>query len=468
MIGVIVKNEIRAALRNRSAVVLAVIFYILVFSALASGYKNYLTGTAQRKQAKQMFRKEWVEQHANPHSAAHFGTYLFKPLGLLSLFDTGLNNYTGNSYRVEAHHQTEVNYAAAQDGDGAMRFGELSFAMLFQLFLPLLIIFFCFKSVAAERENHTLKLLLAQGLKPVKLLWGKILGNYLMVTLIIAPVLVLLTVLVWWQAPSLLVRLSLWELAYLIYAFLLSGVFVLISALCGSAKTSLLASLGVWTCFFIILPKIVASTATALYPLPSRGEFTKMVEVANAKGLAGDKDRKGRHEAYLKRTLKKYGVDSVNQLPVNFDGLNMQYGEDYLSKVYLKFNAEVRQNINRQLKLYQWAGFVNPYLSVQQLSMGLAGTDYAHHIDFHGKAQRYRDHFIRKLNVKMAFGDANYLKYDYEVGPEFFKQMKDFDYTQPSLNWVFAELGLAPLVMLFWLLLLFLLVNMVAKRMALN
>lgn len=468
MIGIIAKNEIISALRNKTALLLTVIFYLLASVAFIGGWKNYSTGNAQRQQAKQMFRQEWVQQKANPHSAAHFGTYLFKPFTFISLFETGLNNYTGNSYRVEAHNQAEMNYAAAQDSDTEMRFGELTIANLFQLFLPLLIIFLCFRAISAERENQTLKLLFAQGLKPSTLIWGKIIGNYLLVAGIILPVIFTMLVTIAVSEPAMIIRMLYFNIGYLIYFFIMTCVFVAVSALSKSSKNSLISSLGIWVVCFIMAPKLVAGISSRLYPLPSRGEFNKMIETANSKGLAGDKDRTERYKEYLKKTLLKYKVDSVNQLPVNFDGLSMQNGEDYLFKVYQTINYQVEKNIYKQQTTAQVFSFLDPFLSMQQLSMALAGTDYQHHIHFHKKAQVYRDEFIRKLNIKMAYGDKNYLKYDYEVGPEFFKTMKDFNYRQPNVNWAISKYQYALYALLFWLIIAILAINPISKKIALN
>ncbi len=468
MIKVIVLNEIRSALRNKTIVLLSFIFWLLIAVATFGGFKNYTLSDQNRKQAKAMFRKEWVAQKANPHSAAHFGTYLFKPFSLLSLFDTGLNNYTGTSYRVEAHNQAEMNYAAAQDSDTEMRFGELTIASLLQLFLPLLVIFLCFQSVSRERENHTLKLLYAQGLKPSSLLWGKILGNYLLIAVITIPAFVLMLLAVGIKEPSLLARTGAFSVCYLLYFLILTSIFVYVSALSKSSKNALLTSLGCWVFFCIMLPKMLTGLANHWYSLPSRGEFNKAIETGTKNGINGDKDRMGRYKDYLNQTLAKYKVDSLTQLPINFDGLSMQNGEDYLTKVYFNYAKDVESKINQQQHVQQFAAFIDPFLSMQQLSMAYAGTDYDHHIDFHKHAQHYRDEFIRKLNLEMAFGDKLQLKYDFKVGPDFFKTIQDFEYQQPQLGWAIQKQQYALYALLLWLVFVLALVPFVSKKIAIN
>ena len=51
----------------------------------------------------------------NPHSAAHYGVYAFKPKSPLALVDTGIDPYMGVAVWLEAHKQNEFKYRPAQD-----------------------------------------------------------------------------------------------------------------------------------------------------------------------------------------------------------------------------------------------------------------------------------------------------------------------------------------------------------------
>jgi ABC-2 type transport system permease protein len=162
---IIARKELKEAIRKRVFLVLALLFWSLMGVTAYSSYGHYTNYTGQVKEAENMFRQEWEQQKRNPHSAAHFGTYLFKPLSFLGLYDPGINSYTGNTYRVEAHNQSEMNYAAAQDNDVQQRFGLLTIGLVFQLLMPLLIIFLCAPSITVERGHRTLQILVAQGMQ---------------------------------------------------------------------------------------------------------------------------------------------------------------------------------------------------------------------------------------------------------------------------------------------------------------
>ena len=54
--------------------------------------------------------------------------------------------------------------------------------------------------------------------------------------------------------------------------------------------------------------------------------------------------------------------------------------------------------LKNQKRNYQLSGFINPFASLQSLSMGSCGTDLIHHLDFLSKAEIYRRYFVKAFN----------------------------------------------------------------------
>lgn len=432
----IAKKEYREASRNKILWLFAGITWLLIIFAAFAGWQRQKGIGIQKQKATALFRHEWEEQEANPHSAAHFGTYLFKPSSVLEIYDHGLNSYLGNTYRVEAHVQHEVNHSEAEHADTNLRFGELSVAMVLQLLLPLMILLMSFSSITREREGNTLKILMIQGGRPARLVWGKLLGIYAIVLTVVVPALLLLAIplMVSDMQPGSPLRFALFVLTYLVYFFLFTVIGLFISAISRSSNTALATSLGIWVLLAVLLPRATIRWIDSAYPLPSRYEFNRTISQAYQQGMDKDGTSAERWKKFMQETLKKYGVDTVTKLPVNFDGLAMQMGEDYNSKVYDRFAGQVEQLIKKQqTRLEQWS-ILNPFQAMQQLSMGMAGSDYFHHLYFHHQARSYRDEFVRTLNLDLANSGSAYLSYNYTVGPDFFKRMKDFIYQPPSLK----------------------------------
>ncbi|MEO0330115.1 MAG: hypothetical protein AAF223_00290 [Bacteroidota bacterium] len=92
----IIKKEIKVALRERLVVVLGGVILLLLGLALYTGYLAYQQQQQIITQIQAEKRQEWLNQgDKHPHIAAHYGTFVFKPKTVLSLFDFGLDAYTG-------------------------------------------------------------------------------------------------------------------------------------------------------------------------------------------------------------------------------------------------------------------------------------------------------------------------------------------------------------------------------------
>jgi ABC-2 type transport system permease protein len=81
------------------------IVLLLLFASLALGWKHYRQVKTEHDAAQAASRDTWVNQgRRNPHSAAHYGVYAFKPKSQLSMVDTGVDPYVGVAVYLEAHH----------------------------------------------------------------------------------------------------------------------------------------------------------------------------------------------------------------------------------------------------------------------------------------------------------------------------------------------------------------------------
>ena len=134
------------------------------------------------------------------------------------------------------------------------------------------------------------------------------------------------------------------------------------------------------------------------------------------------------------KTLADYEVDSLKNLPINFDGIVMQKDEEYGNIVWDKHFGNNYNTLKKQKKLYQISGFINPYASLQSLSMGLCGTDMIHHQNFLKEAENYRRYLIKTLNDKHAYGGSKTGDWRWTVDSTFFKSVNDFSYDTPAIE----------------------------------
>ncbi len=462
---IVAKKEIKIALREKLAVALAVIIMLLLGVALYAGFLSYQQQHVVITQTQAEKRQEWLNQgDKHPHIAAHYGTFVFKPKTVLSLFDFGLDAYTGTSIYLEAHHQHEFMFRPAQDHSSMIRFGELSAALVIKILVPLLIIFLTFASYTKERESGTLSLLISQGISFRTLTWGKILAYSTLLLVILLPFLIGLLILSIFGShqqtmPDVTTRIVLLALIYAVYLFLFIAFSVWVSLHSSTGRNALLILLSSWIFLTILMPKTVANLSENFYDLPSIREFKAAIEKDKAYGLDGKTPRSVRIENLEKELLSKYEVDSVQQLPFNFEGVMMQRGEEYSHKVYDHHFGKIKEIFFRQNRLSSLASLINPFLSVQNLSMAFSGTDTYTFLHFEETVETYRREMIRKMNNDMAENSKYGEFFEYAAGSELWHQLEDFSYQTPpiwkSLKYYYLEF----VSLLLWMVLILFLIN---------
>ncbi len=457
MLKLVIKKEFLTALRDIRLQVSGGILIVLMLTAVVVGRQGQKQIQEEREKAQSAMYDKWLNQgNKHPHSAAHYGQFAFKPKPVLSFLDVGLDNYTGISVFLEAHKQNEVLFSAAQDSNGMTRFGEMTAALILQVLLPLLIIFLTFNIFSKEREEGTLKLIHAQGLSMQQLFMGKVWGTYLMVLLIFLPITLLAYLLLDQQSASfdstVTTKFVLLTSGYAIYFLVFVLLCVLISAFAKNSGFSLLTLLGLWIAFCIILPKATANLADKVYPTPSQFDFKNTIQHKVKNGIDGHNASDVRLASLKQEVLNKYDVATIEELPVNWSGIAMQAGEEYTDQVYDAEFSKIEGIFNQQNRLSEWAGFINPYLAVRNLSMALAGTDYSHHVAFAKAAENYRRNFVKKMNKDMEVNHKPDIAYgDYSVGEEMWSSIEPFKYELPSPATILANQWRCTVALAFWL-----------------
>lgn len=466
----IAKKEIKVAVRERLIVFLGIIIMVLLGISLYAGYVSYQQQKEIISNTQHEKREEWLGQgDKHPHIAAHYGTFAFKPKTVLSLFDFGLDAYTGTSVYLEAHNQHEFMFRPAQDHSSMIRFGELSSSLVLQVLLPLLIIFLAFSSYTRERESGTLKLLMSQGVSAHSITWGKILAYCIILLTMLLPFFVGLLLIAASGAnsdsiPDVGLRSVLLIVIYAVYLFLVVAIAVWISMKSLTGRNALLTLLTCWTFFVILMPKTIANLSESFHPLPSMREFKAEIEESKLNGLDGKTPRSVRVAQLEKEYLKKYGVETVEELPFNFEGVSMQAGEDCGNMVYDHHFEGIRAIFNKQNSLGSFASLINPFIATQHLSMSLSGTDLHTFNHFETEVEDYRRMLVRRMNNDMA-ENSNYGEFfEYAAGRDLWEEIEDFSYKAPSVKSALKPYYLELASLLVWVVFTILLLNSSNKK----
>ncbi|MEO9572304.1 MAG: DUF3526 domain-containing protein [Polaribacter sp.] len=452
----IIFKELKELIRDGRFKIALIISLILLMIATITGVNQYKKSNQQYLESVNKERNIWETQgEKNPHSAAHYGTYAFKPKFALSLFDSGVTMYTGNTIFLEAHNRNEASFSEASDQSSLARFGTLSINFVLIYLVPLIIILIGYNSYTKEVEHKTFTLLKSQGVNPVKLALGKWLATFI-------PVFIL-AVIIFFSVGVVLSSLenlsffswgSLFTLfvSYSFYYLIITTITVLVSMWSKSSGMSLVSSLVFWIVFSFIAPKVATNIANSNHPYPSKTEFNARIVEDKKSGLDGHNPWNEAAKKLEQETLKEYGVDSLSQLPFNYVGYRMQKGEEHEAEIYEKHYTILSDIAVNQNETYQNIAFVSPFISVRFLSMDIAHTSDNLHRKFTQAAETYRIEKQQFLNYDIK-DNAKVGQRGYKMSAEKFKNLPKFNFTPPTLFQVLRENTKNLLFLALWLIL---------------
>jgi ABC-2 type transport system permease protein len=445
---------------------------ILLAATLLAGWTHYKKATEEQAAARATDEQQWQSQGArNPHSAAHFGKYAFKPRTPVSLLDNGVNSYLGVAVWLEAHYQNPFRYRPAEDSTVVQRFGELTAVIVLQLLIPLFIILLAFPAFAGERESGTLRQLLSLGVDRKTLAFGKALGISGALMALLIPAAIIGTAALALAASgssgdgvsSSFGRFAVMVVSYLLYFTIFLAVSLAASAYFKTAQMALLVLFGFWIFNGLFVPRVAADIAQKVYPAVSSTEFWENTSKDLKEGIDGHDPQNKRTEEAKKQLLAQYNVEKIEDLPINFSGWSLNQGEEYAARVYDKHYSALWQTFENQNRFYNLSSIFAPVLAVKSVSMNMAGTDFAHHRHFATEAEEYRRVINRILNEdymnNSRTGDTNYVADD-----TLWSSMPQFQYELPGTAWALQTQVLPLVMLLLWTLLAIALAIFAVKR----
>ncbi|TKT89514.1 ABC transporter permease [Dyadobacter frigoris] len=403
-IKIIAKQEWNSIFRSKIPLALYAVLLTVSLLATFTGWQYVSKFNRQQEAARDEVHEHWMNQpERHPHRVAHYGYLVFREKSPLSFFDFGLDSYAGNSVFLEAHRQNTVNMSEAGFSNGMLRFGELSMAMVLQILVPLFIIFIGFHSVAGLKQNGVLKILLCQRASYLDILLGKTFGLTAVIWVLFLPLLLFslfvgIVSLAGNFSSESLMRIGMIVLLYGLYFLIITMLVVAVSAMSSTAKNALMVLVLIWILFFIVVPKSAQTLGNTLYEAPDKIAFEHAIELDVSKeGDSHNPDDP--HFAQLKSsTLKKYGVDSIGALPVNYGALVMQEGENISSRIFNKHYDQLISTYQSQNEVSFFLSFTDPYLAIRNMSMNLSGTDFDSFTEFQKQTEKYRFDKTKSIN----------------------------------------------------------------------
>ena len=393
----IAREEWRLWLRSRLALSALLVFALLltatsVLTALRMSAEHQQR-TGQQALAEETFLSQ-PDRH--PHRMVHYGHYVFRVPPPLSMVDPGVDAVTGQSIFLEGHRQNTAMFADAGASANVGSFEALNAALVYQLFIPLLLIAIGHGLVVREREENTLAPLLAQNVTGVMLGLGKWMALAGVTLVLLLPLCVMAAVAVA-RGESLLASASLIG-TYALYSLVWCSLILLVSALVKSRGLALGILALFWLGAALIVPRSAVETASTV--MPAEGKLESDLRMQAELRAVGDGHYPNAPQFLRLKAnlLAQYDVTSVEDLPVNFRGVVAGVNEAALTDVMSRYAEERMALEARQARFAEIFGWLSPVVAVSAGSRALSGTDLATHHRFLREAEEVRFDFVQSLN----------------------------------------------------------------------
>ena len=395
----IAKAELLLMARSKIALIgfLSLLLLSVIAAATSSAHMaNERQGRVSNQTQTDALFKAQPARH--PHRMVHYGSYVYRPVGMLAGFDPGVDPFSGTVLYLEGHRQNSAVISSARESSSLMRFGQLTPAFVLQTLAPLLLVFLGFNMVVRERLRGSLRLLLSSGVSGGEIVLGKGLALCILALASLTPSLIALIFIAIGQ-PSETSATFLIGSGYTLYLLVWAIAITAVSAWVKSGQAGLMILVSIWTFVAIIAPRSAAELASKSEVLPSRAvtDLTIQAELR----LLGDSHNPNDpyFAAFKARTLARYNVTKVEDLPFNFRGALSAEGEALTAKLFDQHFDALANTQRKQVAVVKLLSFISPAIAVRRLSMVGAGTDLETHLRFLEQGEKYRFSMVQKLNA---------------------------------------------------------------------
>lgn len=401
MLTTLIRLELLRLVRDaRLASVMAVFAAVLLLSGIAAWVDVHQAARIKATVATAE-RQRWLGQgDKDPHSAAHYSVYAFKPSRPLQAVDRGITPFVGEAVWLEAHLQNDLLFRPQQDAHTFERLGLVDPAGLLTRFGPLAIFLLAFAAAGREREDGVLGLALGLATQCRLYISAKVAGvTVVSVAVLVIPVLIAATGSMATAAePSGddRWRLAAWTLGGIAYAATWSMIAVSICVFARAAQTAFAVLLALW--IVLILAALPAGSAVASWQTPL-ASFQAMKAVLREEAPAYWTPEAGADQ--IAQILRRYGVSRESELTVNVRGAQLDVAERHAQAVFDREIGRFYDRVVAQDMSYARLGWLSPAIAFDVASAAFAGTDFVHHRHFIDFAERYRRELVNRMNADL-------------------------------------------------------------------
>ena len=378
MLGLLIRKEILAHLLSYRFVLTFSLFFVLVVSSVEIIALNYDRQVASYAEARRS-QEERLKETSDFRSLRWTGIQTEKPPNPLSVFAMGLDREMSRSIFVS--YSREIKLGRSKYANPLLiLFSTPDLVYIVNIVGSLLALLFSFDAVCGEKEEGTLRLILANAVPRDVVLIAKWIGGYLVLVLpFMASILIavlfaqLTTALTFtgaeWSAFAVMLGIA----ALYISVFFALG--MMVSTLTHHATTSLVINFLVWVLLVLVVPNTAPIMARAVSPVPSAGVMAGKREAIQRqiwdgmrgrwRGLSRDERRQLRDEA-----------------------------RERISEETGKILTAYLQKVDRQIGTSILLARISPSSNYVYATASLAGSGVEDFASMRGVIDRYRQSFL--------------------------------------------------------------------------
>ena len=459
MFGTLVGKEIAGMVLSLRFTIATLLCVVLIPIGMYVNQKDYERRLASYQREHQTYRQRYGVPSMPLSLAEAQG---FRPPSVLSIFASGLNPFVPDKVFTSPSGFFRTVKEPGADSPQSLLFGKADFLFNVMFVVSLAALIFTFDSISGEKEEGTLRLMIANAIPRSQILLSKLVGKYVVLLIpFIMSVLIALLILdaspdvsivssqVW---PALLVIL----MATLLFIFGMVSLGVCISAFTTHSMGSIVMLFFVWAMFILGVPRLSPMVAEIIYPVEAGNVFSfnkrivkedieKEFEQVKKETIDSKRDeereplikeaterskeigtrvRKSGREPSLEdfKELNKKLNERLREIEAKYESQKQRLFDECRRRIaseLRKIEQDYRNRKNVQLSIAMNLARMSPVSCYAYIVSGLSGTGVAEPDNFIRNAQRFQDH------VKQILYDKVYRRFDKTIIVE------GFNYSDP-------------------------------------
>jgi len=409
MIWFLARHEWRVLSASR------IVRLVLIALAIALVVASMIgTGRAERERATfELFEHRGGIQQGGPTAslradmvANERGWLALLPPAPLSALAIGQGDVYPNYIKVTARSLDALVSGDQIEHPLAVASGQFDVAFVILFLYPLLIFAVSFDLTATERDQGTLRMVLAQPVTLRDVIAGKMIVRALA---LLVPALLIPIAAAAISSPmngDFWIRAALWSIAIIVYGAVWQAVALVVNARGLSAPANALILAGIWLLFAVVGPSCVNLLIAVKYPMPSRVEAAVQARAATQEATVQGSRQLGQ---FLQDhpTSGNVGREGMRQFAMLQAQRDQQVAER-LEAVEATFNAQ----LERQRRLASWLSGLSPTMIAQGVFLDIAGTNTLRFDRFRAEAssfqQQWRAYFEPRVLDAATLTPAEY------------------------------------------------------------